>query len=225
MSLRVLVFVAHSDDEAIGMGGTIKRHVNRGDNVKVVSMTDGVSSRKDIKKKDTIKRLDSSIESSNILGFKWLNTYNFSDNSMDSYPILEIIKCIEKNKNKFQPDIIYTHSGADLNIDHAILAKAVLTAFRPQPSEICKEIRLFEVASSTDFGANIITGSFSPNLFIDISETWKEKALALKAYNSEMREYPHSRSIDGIKNLAKRRGNQVGLNMAEAFEVIRKVEI
>ena len=74
------------------MGGTIKRHINWGDNVKVVSTTDGVSSRKDIKKNDTIKRLDSSIKPSRILGFKWLNTYNFSDNAIDSYPILEIIK-------------------------------------------------------------------------------------------------------------------------------------
>jgi len=153
----------------------------------------------------------------------WAESYRFSDNAMDSYPLLDIVKSIEKAKNEYQPSLVYTHSGADLNVDHRVVANAVLTAFRPQPNEKCKEIRLFEVASATDYGNEALTGTFSPNLFIDISEMWEAKAAALNAYESEMRSYPHSRSIEGIRNLAKLRGNQVGLDMAEAFQVIRKL--
>ena len=124
----------------------------------------------------------------------------------------------------FEDKRFYTHSGVDLNVDHRVVANSVLTAFRPQPNELCKELRLFEVASATDYGNSAITGSFSPNLFIDISNEWPAKVKALEAYMEEMREYPHSRSIQGIKNLANLRGNQVGYDFAEAFEVIRKLE-
>ena len=121
------------------MGGTIKKHSNQGDNVKVISMTDGVSSRNKANKSDIIKRINASKESSEVLDFEWLNNYNFADNSMDKYPLLEIVKCIEKDKNAFNPDLVYTHSKSELNIDHYVLAKAVLTAFRPQPNQSCKE--------------------------------------------------------------------------------------
>ena len=133
-------------------------------------------------------------------------------------------RSIEKLKSTIKPDIIYTHSSADLNINHKVVLHAVLTAFRPQPHENYTEIRLFEVASATDYGSPSVTGIFEPNLFINVSDTWEAKEAALQAYISELREYPHSRSLDAIKNLAKIRGNQAGLPMAEAFQVIRKIE-
>lgn len=225
MTKNVLVVVAHSDDETISMAGTIRKHVLRGDAVHVISMTDGVGARETAHEEDVIERKISAQNASEALGFEWGNCFDFLDNSMDSYPLIEIVKCVEKAKNQYQPTLVYTHSSADLNVDHRVVANAVITAFRPQPSEICKEIRLFEVASATDYGNEALTGKFSPNLFVDINETWDAKLMALNAYASEMREYPHSRSIEGIKNLAKIRGNQVGCNLAEAFEVIRKIEI
>ena len=83
---------------------------------------------------------------------------------------------------------------------------------------------MFEVASATDFGNSAVTGIFTPNLYIDIENEWEAKYNALNIYGSEIRDYPHSRSIQGIMNLAKIRGNQVGLKLAEAFEIIRKVD-
>ena len=131
---------------------------------------------------------------------------------------------MKKSKKKLQPELVYTHSGADLNIDHRVVSNAVLTVFRPEPNEKCKELRLFEVASATDYGNHAVTGSFAPNLFVNISQEWPSKLRALEAYSSEMRNYPHSRSIKGIENLAKLRGNQIGYELAEAFEVLRKIE-
>ena len=224
MTEIVLVVVAHSDDETISMAGTIIKHVSRGDKVIVVSMTDGVSARDTTNIADVNIRKLSADTASRELGFQWGDCYDFNDNSMDAYPLIEVVKAIEKAKYQHKPTLVYTHSGADLNVDHRVVASAVLTVFRPQPNETCKEIRLFEVASATDYGNPSLTGSFAPNLFIDITNKWTSKERALKAYSIEMRDYPHSRSIEGIKNLAKLRGNQVGCDMAEAFEVIRKIE-
>ena len=224
MSEVVLIVVAHSDDETISMAGTIVKHVSKGDKVFVISMTDGVSARDNAVMGDMENRKVSSDVASQELGFQWGDCYNFNDNAMDSYPLIEVVKAVEEAKLKYSPSLVYTHSGADLNIDHRVVANVVLTTFRPEPNEICKELRLFEVASATDFGTPSITGLFSPNLFINIANQWPDKERALKAYGAEMKECPHIRSIEGIRNLAKLRGNQVGYELAEAFEVIRKLE-
>ena len=222
--MNILVVVAHSDDETIGLGATIKRHILLGDFVSVVSMTDGVGARDKTQSGETLLRAESARLASTTLGFSWVAQYDFKDNGLDDYPLLEIVKSIEKLKSTIKPDIIYTHSSADLNIDHRVVLNAVLTAFRPQPHESCTEIRLFEVASATDYGSTSVTGVFEPNLFVNVTDTWEAKEAALQAYKNELREYPHSRSLPAIKNLAKIRGNQVGLLMAEAFQVIRKIE-
>ena len=224
MKNNVLIVVAHTDDETISMGGTIKKHINNGDVVNAISMTDGVGARDNLKVKDKLERKTSSDIASHILGFNWFESFNFSDNRMDSYPLIEVVKCIESVKEKVQPNIVYTSSAADLNIDHRVVANAVLTAFRPQPNEKCKEIRLFEVLSATDYGHPSITGKFLPNLFISIENEWSSKIKAINAYESEMRDYPHARSKEGIKSLAELRGKQIGVPLAEAFEVIRKLE-
>ena len=222
--MNILVVVAHSDDETIGLGATIKRHILLGDSVSVISMTDGVGGREKTQSDESLLRAESARSASEILGFSWEAQYDFKDNELDDYPLLDIVKSIEEIKSTISPDIIYTHSSADLNIDHRVVLNAVLTAFRPQPHENYTEIRLFEVASATDYGSTSVTGIFEPNLFVNITETWDAKEAALHAYKSELREYPHSRSLDAIKNQAKMRGSQVGLLMAEAFQVIRKIE-
>jgi len=219
----ILVIVAHTDDETLGLGGTIARHVKGGDKVYGLSMTDGVGARlqKDI---NAIKiRQQASINASKILGLVWLEAGKFPDNSMDSVPLLEIVRFIEKVKIQINPDIIYTHSSADLNIDHRVVNQAILTAFRPHSEENWQEIRAFEVASATDYGHKSVTNTFYPNLYIDITDTWENKLAALNEYSMEMKNSPHSRSFDGLENLAKYRGNQVGLDYAEAFEIIKKI--
>lgn len=222
---KILIIVAHTDDETIGMGGTIKKHVNNGDEVFAISMTDGISSRRNQKIDQINERKHAAKKASLELGFKWEKNYDFADNALDKYPLLEIIRAIEKIKSKIIPNLVYTHSFADLNIDHRIVAQAVLTAFRPLPEENCKEIRLFEVVSSTELGHKDTTNQFIPNLFVSITETWQAKKNALIAYKSEIRDFPHIRSLRGIENLSCLRGSQVGISMAEAFQVIRKIEI
>ena len=140
---KVLVCVAHRDDETIGCGATIYNHYLKGDNVYCLSMTDGVSARSNIKKineKDIKLRVKNSIQASKILKFKWISHDEiFEDNQLDKSPLIKIIQLIERAKLKVQPDIVYTHSNIDLNIDHQIVNKATLTAFRPMKKEKCKK--------------------------------------------------------------------------------------
>ena len=220
----VLVVVAHTDDEALGCAGTIARHIRNGDKVFGVSMTDGVGARGTEGNDEIDRRARASINASKILGMEWLEGGSFPDNAMDTVALLDVAKVIEKAKSKIKPTIVYTHSSADLNIDHRIVSQATLTAFRPQPNEVWEEIRTFEIASATDYGHKSITKEFNPNLYVNITETWQTKLLALKEYSMEMQQPPHSRSFEGLENLAKYRGNQVGLFYAEAFEIVRKVE-
>ena len=133
MSETVLVVAAHSDDETIAMAGTIKKHLELGDQVYVISMTDGVGSRKKVTEKEVFARKSAANQASNILGFEWGECFSFDDNAMDSYPLLEVVKSVERAKYKYKPSLVYTHTFADLNVDHRVVVNAVLTAFRPQP--------------------------------------------------------------------------------------------
>ena len=220
----VLVVVAHTDDEALGLGGTIAKHVENGDIVYGVSMTDGVGARGGENENQIKIREQASINASKILGLTWIEGGRFPDNAMDTVPLLAVAKVIEKAKSLVKPTIVYTHSSADLNVDHRVVSQATLTAFRPQPNEVWEEIRTFEIASATDYGHKSITNIFCPNLYVDIKRTWDKKLAALNEYKTEMRDAPHTRSFEGLENLAKHRGNQVGLYYAEAFEIIRKIE-
>lgn len=221
---RVLVIVAHTDDETLGAGGVLARHSASGDRVFGYSLTDGVGARDPEGAEAARSRAEAARKAASILGFEWLDPGDFPDNALDSVPLLSIVKQLEAVKRLVDPGIVYTHSPADLNIDHTIVARAVLTAFRPQPGETWRELRAIEVPSATDYGHRGVTGTFQPNLYVDVTDTWPRKREALACYAAEMRDAPHSRSIEGVETLARLRGNQVGLQMAEAFEVIRRIE-
>ena len=220
--MRVLAVVAHSDDETFGLAGTIRWHVDRGDEVYALSLTDGVSARSLTDREGSVaRRLASASEASRILGFEWLDGGKFPDNSLDSVPLLELVMFIEESKSQIQPHRVYCHYRQDLNIDHELASRATLTAFRPEPGAICREVLSFEVPSATDYGSLSGANPFRPNYFVDLTPYWGLKEEAMIAYGSEVRASPHSRSLSGLRNLAGYRGNAVGLDMAEAFQLER----
>ena len=218
MNKTILVIAAHSDDEALGCSGVIARHVAEGDNVHLLFMTDGVASR--LESGDGKNRLTYAQDASKILKVDSFTNLNFPDNQMDSIPLLGIVKEVENKISELQPEIIYTHHIGDLNVDHQITHKAVVTACRPQPSFCVEEIYAFEVLSSTEWSAPGVE-PFSPNVYIDITDYIDIKKQVLEVYSEEMRQPPHSRSIDNALRLNALRGNSVGMDYAEAFELIR----
>jgi N-acetylglucosamine malate deacetylase 1 len=218
----VLVVAAHPDDEALGCSGTIAKHIERGDSVHLLFMTDGVASRIG-SKNNAEERLTAAQDAAQILGVNSFTSFNFPDNKMDSIPLLDVVKKIEDKITQLQPEVIYTHHVGDLNIDHQVTHKAVMTACRPQPDFCVKEIYAFEVLSSTEWNTPGI-GFFSPNVFIDVTDYIYIKKQVLKVYSEEMRIIPHSRSIENVIRLSALRGNSVGVDYAEAFLLVRKID-
>jgi len=216
----VLVVAAHADDEALGCGGTIARHVKEGDSVHLVLMADGVQSRTESSEADFSRRTEASIHAQSILGILSTQSLELPDNKMDSVPLLEIVKKLESILEEIRPSVIYTHHHGDLNIDHRLTQAAVITACRPMPGSSVREIYGFEVLSSTEWATQ--QGSpFLPDYFVDITQQLGTKLDALEAYAEEMRKTPHSRSLAHVEMLAHHRGYSVGVDAAEAFEVYR----
>jgi len=224
---KCLVIVAHPDDEVLGGGGTIAKHALDGDEVYCLFLGDGVTSRYDQGEKLAEERLrERKLEAekaATILGIRELFFTNLPDNRFDTVPLLTIVKAVEEVKGRIKPIIIYTHHQGDLNIDHQLTFKAVLTACRPMKDETVREIYSFEVPSSTEWSSPDARNYFMPNVFVDVTDTLDKKIEALKAYRGELREYPHPRSPEGLRTIAHRWGSTVGCEAGEAFELIRAV--
>lgn len=221
---RVLIIAAHPDDEVLGCGGTIARLADKGHHVYIGIIGEGLTSRyKQREHADSVlvKDLqDRSRQVAQLLGAKDIFLHDFPDNRFDTVPLLEVIKLIEKLVGIVRPQVVYTHHGGDLNIDHMITHRAVLTATRPATGCKVKKIYAFEVPSSTEWAFGQFALTFRPNVFVDISDTIEAKVQAMQLYESEVQPFPHPRSIKNLKIIAQRWGSNVGLNTAEAFELI-----
>lgn len=238
---RILVAAAHADDESLGCGATIAKHVAAGDIVRVLITADGVTSREP--KPGTLtwmavgqrvqtpsgattellvdnrKRRNTSAESAcEILGVHTLILKDYRDNEMDTYSLLTITRSIEEQIAIFQPSVVYTHHDGDLNVDHRVTCEAVRVACRPQPGQCVKWLLHFEVPCSTAYGSG-----FVPDYFVNVEAHMDAKINACRSYAEEMRESPHPRSLAGVVRLAEHRGSAVGVKFAEAFKVGRGI--
>ena len=216
---KVLVVAAHPDDEALGCAGAIRRHTNQGDQVKILFLSTGVGARGEVSSEQINARKEMALKSADILGADEPIFLAFPDNRMDSVPLLTVVGEIESVMSDYGANTVYTHSAFDLNIDHKIAHQAVMTACRPIPGSTVMTILCFEIVSSTDWAFNAGPQNFRPVQFVDITETIDAKFAALEVYRSEMRDPPHSRSLDNIRALALNRGATVGFESAEAFEI------
>ena len=216
------MIVAHPDDETLGCGGTIRKNVEYGNEVFVLVLSNGVGSRDSgVIDSDEIKRRSQNLdEACAILGVSQYRLLNFPDNKFDSVPLLDIVQSIEAFKKEFGFfDRVYTHFWGDLNLDHALTCKAVNIAFRPCSGSDVSEILCFEILSSTEWGYE--SEWFRPSVFVDIENQLENKIKAIKCYDTELRTFPHPRSVAAIEALARTRGSVVGYGAAEAFVPIR----
>ncbi len=225
---KVLVVVAHPDDELLGLGGTLNKLVTQyNSTIKVVILGEGITSRSDERNpekwENELKKHRSNIKSAQqTIGYQELSIHQLADNRFDSVDLLDIVKIVEKEKKEFSPDYIFTHHGGDLNIDHQRTFEAVITATRPMENENVKGIFTFETPSGTEWRASSDPKHFIPNVFISISESnLASKIKGMEFYDFEKRPFPHPRSPEALKIVAQRYGIQVGVNYAEAFMIIR----
>lgn len=222
MKKTILTIAAHPDDEILGCGGTMARLSEEGHNVHILILAEGLTSRQVIRDRNSkVKELGdlaiSAKKSAEVVGAKSIELLDFPDNRMDSIDRLDVIKVIEEKLDELNPSLVFTHFGNDLNIDHRVVNEAVVTACRPIPGHSVRELYFFEVPSSTEW--QIQNGIyFQPNVFFELGNShFKKKKEALLSYDSEMRNFPHARSIEAVEALAKWRGASIGANFAEAF--------
>jgi LmbE family N-acetylglucosaminyl deacetylase len=228
MPERVLVVAAHPDDEILGCGATLARHSHQGDAVFIAILGEGITSRANCREEGmdamALRKLrEDARRASLIVGANELFTFDLPDNRFDSVDLLDIVKIVERLKLSIQPTLVYTHHAGDLNIDHTITQRAVLTAFRPLDERQPRALYAFEVPSATGWNAPTPENVFWPTHYVDVKETLPLKIEAMETYQSERRAWPHPRSPRALEIWAQRRGLDVGLEAAEAFVPLRTI--
>ncbi len=221
---NILVIAAHPDDEILGPGATVRKLVDCGNTVNCVILGEGITSRGSNRDNTSKCKLDEikkdTYEAARIIGYKDVLFSDLPDNRFDGINLLNIVKEVEKYIFQLRPDIIYTHHYGDLNIDHRRTFEAVITACRPMCDSIVKEVYCFETPSSTEWNFKYGENTFKPNVFVDVEKTIDYKLKAIECYKSELRDYPHPRSVKAMEIIAARWGTVCGKNYAEAFELI-----
>lgn len=218
---KILVICAHPDDETLGLGGTLKNHSDKGDEINIMFFADGQFGR-DSSKKGIERRQNQGRAAGKILGIKEMHFLNYKDQYLETISLVDLSTKMESVINKIKPNIVYTHFWGDVNQDHRRLFDATIIATRPKPDSLVKKLIVYETPSSTDWGSwhNV----FQPNLFVDVSTYLNYKIKALKKYSKEVEEFPHPRSIKSVINRTKYWGSKAGLENAEAFMIIRQIE-
>lgn len=223
----ILVVAAHPDDEVLGCGGTIARMASEGRAVHVLLLADGETSRAQtpatIPAEQLAARQQAARLASGLLGCTSLELKAMPDNRMDGVELLQVVQQIEESVRRYSPAAVLTHHAGDVNIDHRVVHEAVIAACRPQPGHSVRRLLFFEVPSSTEWRPAGSADAFVPNSFVDISATLVTKLKALEVYASELRAFPHPRSLQAVQALAHWRGASVGVAAAEAFILGREI--
>lgn len=222
--MRVLCVAAHPDDELIGAGGTLAKHVDDGDEVQVLILNDGVMARFESETSAARARREERRERAQtiaeLLGFEDVTVLDYWGNQLDDEALIDVVRDVESKIDSFDPNVIYTHHYGDLNVDHQIAARAVRTAARPLAASSVDRILSFESLSSTEWAMPTADTAFQPTVFVDIDEYLERKLDALTIYEDEIRDVPHPRSLRSIRNNNQLWGEKAGFYAAEPFELL-----
>lgn len=219
---RVVVIGAHPDDEILGAGGTLARHVRAGDEVHAIVVADGAGSRYP---DEMMAKLEKDAKrAAETIGFASLRLQALPDQRLDTVPSIDLTQLIESLLDDVRPNVVYTHFPSDVNTDHGIVARAAWTACRPYARPQLRRFAVFETPSSTEWAWPMHGSNLDPNHFVDVSQTLDIKIAAMECYESEMREYPHPRSCRALSERAAYWGSVVGRMAAEPFRILRDVE-
>ncbi len=219
--MNILVVSAHPDDEVLGLGGTLARHVQRNDAIYPAIFADASQVRySEVQREDLKIACEKSCAE---LGVNTPEFLGFPDQKLDTYSQIDLTKAIENLIVKYKCEVVYTHHFGDINRDHQLLHQATLVATRPKPGGIVRQVLSYSVPSSTEWSPFLPSGSFLPNWFVDISPTLQQKLRALAHYSSEIPPYPHPRSLEAVETQAKFWGSSVGFEYAEPFMLLRNL--
>ena len=215
--MKVLVFAPHNDDEILGVGGTMARYISSGAEVYVCEVT--ASLVEEYKK----KLQGEALNAHKALGVKETFFLNLTVVELPHEGIRKFTGAVSEVVKKVSPDVVYLPFYGDMHTDHTAVANAVMVAVRPLVAPSVKAVYMYETLSETGWNYPTADKAFIPNVYVDITEYFEQKMNAMKAYASQLREYPHPRSIEALRALAQYRGSNVGLPLAEAFMCVRTI--
>jgi len=219
--MRILVVAPHPDDEVLGCGGAIARHVDEGHEVHVVVVTRGIP---DLFPPEQIEITRRELQSAHkVLGVSGVTFLDFPAPRLDMVPSHEIADSIAQVVRRFQPQVVYMPHQWDIHGDHQATYWATLVATRPINGCPVRRVLCYEILSETEWAPPAGDQSFIPTVFIDISSTLERKLKAMACYQSQLKPPPHPRSLHSIEALARLRGGTVGLDAAEAFMLVREI--
>ena len=221
--VKVLVVAPHPDDSVLGCGGAILRHVARGDKVYLCIITKNY--KPEWTTDEIMQKREEAIKASAVLHIKETFFLGFPTVKLDTIPQKRLNDSIFRIVNEVEPEIVYAPHKGDLNKDHGLVFDAVMVATRPMSTGTVRQILSYETLSSTEWASPSAENAFIPNVYMDISEVLKMKLEALSVYKTELRSYPHPRSLEVVSTLAKLRGMTIGVKAAEAFMLIRGIWI
>lgn len=216
----VLILAAHPDDELLGAGATLARHVGDGDQVHAVVLTEGASSRYREGLAEELAK--AAHRAAQVLGVASLELWPLPDQRLDALPLIEVVQRVEELVDAVRPDVVYTHFPGDVNADHGIVARAAWTACRPYVVPGLRRFAVFETPSSTEWAWSADC-PFTPSLYVDVTHTLDTKLEAMSCYESELRDHPHPRSLRALRERAAYWGSRVGRPAVEPFQVLREV--
>ena len=220
---KIVIIAPHPDDETLGCGGTILKHLSNGDEVYWIIMTsiNGVKGYTKEKIKDRESQIDVVSE---LYKFKKTFKLDYPVSSLDSVPFENIINSISEVFNLIKPEIIYIPYGKDAHSDHRVTYECAMACTKPFRYPFIKSVRIYQTLSETVFGEQDSQKGFLPNLFIDISDFLNKKIEIMKIYSDEILPHPFPRSELSIKSLAYLWGSSINTESAEAFISIREIK-
>lgn len=219
--MNVLVIAPHPDDEILGCGGTIAKHVDNGDYVYVAIVTKGCepmfSSEQVVQVREECKKADA------FLGVKDTLFMDFPAAMLETVARYEFNGAFMNLIQNIKPDIVYLPHRGDMQLDHKMVVDAAMVALRPKYNHVVKKIYAYETLSETGWDLPNTTNEFIPTSYNDISEYLDKKIEAMSFFGSQVTMFPNARSLESIRALGIYRGSSMNLKAAEAFEVIREI--
>ncbi len=219
--MKVLVIAPHPDDEVLGCGGTIVKHVSGGDEVYLCIVTKAYPP--EWPEGEIKERKEEVLRVNQIFGIKKTYFLDLPTVKLDTIPQKDLTERIAQVIDEVQPEVVYIPHRGDVNTDHRMVFDATMVAIRPRPGSVIKKVLSYETLSETEWAAPFAENAFIPNFYVDISKMLETKLKAMSAYKTELKQYPHPRSLEAIYALAKLRGTSIGVEAAEAFMLIRKI--
>ncbi len=218
--MRIMVISPHPDDETLGAGGSILKLRDLGNEIHWLNITDakieGYSADFIEKRKNQIERVREYFSFNGFVNLK------FPPADLNDSIKGDLINSMGKEFERVKPDCIILPDYNDAHSDHKYVFEAAYACSKVFRHSYIKRILTMEIISETNFGMPY--DKFKPNLYIDITNYFADKAEALRIYDTELGDLPFPRSIEAVKAQAVMRGTEAGVFYAEAFRVIKEIE-